>query len=627
MDSAYVEADGIIGRYSAIGRQAASLPVVQAVIARYNLPWLIEAPKGNDYPLPPHRETVSSGSAFGRYLKGAYQVPFLHRLAFLKQLSTVVLSTHLEATHTRLSHSIGTAKVAARLLNVILENGFGATEQLDDLSHDACLFYCLIHDAFHGPMGHSLDLMKDVFGDSLEEKLDNALLRRALDGIVAGDPDRTGAQILLAAETCRPGEGNELVEKVRLLADPYRLRREAPQLFFLRDIVNSDLDADRIDYLMRDSRALEGSEHPELLSLTESARAVDIDEGKGSLTRLAYARKEARAVGSALGLRRRLYTLFYEAADKLIVDDMICHAVFYVLRDLGLLDRRATDEEATRQAILRDILLLTDDDFFAALGELRAPSACYELLVRVRQHNYFQHLFKEGVELHLVDDTVVRHNSWMKAVSDLTRRLTQERGKQRYPEACKPEDLGYLQEASKPYLSDTGLLVFSFQEWTRGSFRARKGFEDRVWAKFCEGDQKEELRRTFVTKEYGSVDVYDAERLTHYPPIHVTTSSFFQVLGRADLARHPKEGGQPENGILLYVEGANGSLAARREEISTEIEEKHEAFPVVVSAPVALVSTAGPSVLTAFFDELRSCHWLWGALRSGLVPGPQASGV
>jgi len=620
---------GILAEYNEVEPRSGSLQAVQAVLNRYILPWLVEVGTPNDYPLPPHRETIPSGMAFERYLKGAHRVPFLYRLAFLKQLSTVGVTTQLDATHTRLSHAIGTAKVATRMLDAILVGGLGERGGLDQLMHDACLFYCFIHDAFHGPLGHSLDLMKDIFRNDLTEKLDDSLLRESLQGIVDRNPDATARQILAAAECCRPGEGLQLIEAVRLLSDPYRLKREAPNNVFLRDIVDSELDADRLDYLMRDALVLEGIDCREFPALVETARAVEEVQknGEPSLTRLAFARSQERAVAKALGLRRSLYTRYYEAAEKLIVDDMVCHAVYYILREKHLLDKRENpEEERLRQTVLKSILLLTDDDLFAALGELRAEASCYELLIRVRQHNYFVPIHEQGVRLDQVERIVKRHREWMEEVGKLVDKLTRERGKTRYPQASRPEDQQALLQVSKDFLQEKGLLVFAFQEWTKGSFRVRKAFEDRVWTRLCERDSGEKLRQRFAAREYGSVDRYNRAMLDRFPPLHVTTSSFFHVIGKSDLVRHTKEGSKTwERGILFYEQVQPDSLRVERVEVSTEIEERHQGFPLVLSVPATLRDVVGNDLLCkVLFDELESCQWLWGPLKAGEIPSQHA---
>src|ERR1035438_3320168 len=91
--------------------------------------------------------------------------PLFYRLNYIRQLSTTHLAVDLDGTHNRLSHCLGTLDIASRFVSAIQKQ-----ISLDDIEVKAVLVYAFIHDCFHGPMGHSLDLVKDVlWGPRSEE--------------------------------------------------------------------------------------------------------------------------------------------------------------------------------------------------------------------------------------------------------------------------------------------------------------------------------------------------------------------------------------------------------------------------------------------------------------------------
>jgi HD superfamily phosphohydrolase len=549
---------------------------------------------------------MSEYTAFTKYLPGVDSIPFFYRMQFLRQLSTVAVTRHLGATHTRLSHSIGTTKVAALMLEWIQKNAPDPeTQRLTPFDITATLFYCFIHDAFHGAFGHVLDLMKDVFEARPVEKLDTFYLKETLRAAVNGENDPVAKQLIAAADACTNNHGLALLQRVMELVDPVTLKRTRPGQFFLRELISSVIDADRIDYLIRDSFYLEGHDHRKRFEdLISTARAVPYERA----VRLAFNRRQKQTAEWALGLRRQLYTKYYEAVEKLVVDDMLCHGIYYILRDKGLVSPvGGTGERTERRKIFKSLLLLTDDDFLAVLTELKAQPRCYELITRFHQRRFYIPLFAQGIRLDQFEHARSGVENWHAAVNQTAESLAHERGEMWYPDAAEEVDIQRFEEASAEFVSDLPVLIFGFQFWLRNSFTARHEFERRVWARVATRSELKESVRRFAREEFGSVD--EITRFDDFPPIHVTTTSFFGVLSKEDLVHHSKEGSQPVSELLLYEENVAGAKPA---EIVPEIREDHEAYPLVLSVPKGLLNALGADpIREAFFAELRSCRWLW----------------
>ena len=146
--------------------------------------------------------------------------PEFQRLRRVKQLGTTYLTFH-GAEHSRFNHSLGVYEIVRRMINK-MENheSWNKEERL------VCLCAALLHDLGHGPFSHSFEKVLTLDHEEftqriiLEDTNINKILRRI-------EP--------------------EFPEKVaRVIAKDYE-----DQLVV--SIISSQIDADRMDYLLRDA--------------------------------------------------------------------------------------------------------------------------------------------------------------------------------------------------------------------------------------------------------------------------------------------------------------------------------------------------------------------------------------
>jgi uncharacterized protein len=148
------------------------------------------------------------------------------RLRRIRQLGALFLTFH-GAEHTRFTHSVGTAFMAKRMFDALKASGEIAQRgRAAERTRLVAIAAALLHDIGHGPFSH---LYEKVFNDRRHEEWTRMIVR---DG--RGEIGR-----LLR----RSGMSEEI------LAVYDRTFRPA----FVSDIVSSQLDADRLDYLLRDS--------------------------------------------------------------------------------------------------------------------------------------------------------------------------------------------------------------------------------------------------------------------------------------------------------------------------------------------------------------------------------------
>lgn len=157
--------------------------------------------------------------------------PEFQRLRRVRQLGVSSL-TYPNAEHTRFAHSLGVLHVANRILKT-LELRHGKDDDLRDRIRGKARHVkvaALLHDIGHAPFSHLMERAFDS-GKAHEERSKQMIFEEASSiPQVLINHDFTAAEI----------------EETRDLLDSH----DVP---FLHDIISSSLDADRMDYLLRDS--------------------------------------------------------------------------------------------------------------------------------------------------------------------------------------------------------------------------------------------------------------------------------------------------------------------------------------------------------------------------------------
>ena len=150
------------------------------------------------------------------FLLDLLQHPYVQRLNRIRQLG-LSFFVYPGATHSRLLHSIGAMHLMQEAIAVLRLKGI-------DISHNegnAAAAAILLHDIGHGPFSHVLE---------------NTLVR----GISHEDIS------LILMERINEQMQGRLTDAIRIFKDKYPRR-------FLHQMISSQLDVDRLDYLCRDS--------------------------------------------------------------------------------------------------------------------------------------------------------------------------------------------------------------------------------------------------------------------------------------------------------------------------------------------------------------------------------------
>jgi HD superfamily phosphohydrolase len=142
--------------------------------------------------------------------------PYFQRLRRIKQLGLTDM-IYPGALHTRFHHAIG----AMHLMSITLDNLRNKGNEIGNEEYEASLLAILLHDIGHGPFSHALEstLLQDVQHESLS---------------------------LLFMESLNQQFSQQLDLALKIFTGRYERK-------FFHQLVSSQLDIDRLDYLQRDS--------------------------------------------------------------------------------------------------------------------------------------------------------------------------------------------------------------------------------------------------------------------------------------------------------------------------------------------------------------------------------------
>jgi len=142
--------------------------------------------------------------------------PYFQRLRDIKQLGLTSL-VYPGATHSRLLHALG----AMHLMRDAILNLRSKGTEIDNSEEEAALSAILLHDVGHGPFSHTLE--KNILKGISHEEISLAMLK-----------------------AMNKEMGGRLDVAIEIFTGTYHK-------YFLHQLVSSQLDVDRLDYLCRDS--------------------------------------------------------------------------------------------------------------------------------------------------------------------------------------------------------------------------------------------------------------------------------------------------------------------------------------------------------------------------------------
>jgi hypothetical protein len=263
--------------------------------------------------------------------------PYIQRLRRIKQLGLTSL-VYPGAVHTRFQHTLGAFYLMGSAISVLRNKGHHISSDESTAAHAAIL----MHDIGHGPFSHALE-------QTLIEKLNHEdislLLMNRLN-------DHFNGALTQAIDVFK-GNTDKL---------------------FLHQLVSSQLDMDRLDYLKRDSFFSGVSE-----GIIGSDRIIKMLEIKNN--ELVIEAKGIYSIEKFLVARRLMYWQVYLHKTALVAEKMLINtlrrAKFLSLNNTQvpappflstfLKNKFCTNDFLSNPEILADFTMLDDNDIMSAL--------------------------------------------------------------------------------------------------------------------------------------------------------------------------------------------------------------------------------------------------------------------
>jgi len=306
------------------------------------------------------RDPIHGNIRFSGIFLEFLECPEIQRLHNIKQLGFAYM-VFPGANHTRLEHSIGAYEMAHR-----------AGESLSLPDDERFLIECsaLLHDIGHGPFSHTLEsILRERFGVDHVDITEKMLLGK--EGII-NDEEREFVDAKTVVEIIEEYGINpkDIVSIIRGKESSYKT--------YLSQLLNSPIDVDQLDYLLRDG-----------YYTGVAYGTVDVDRFLHTLTiyndRLAIERKGVNVVENILIARELMYSSVYFHKTVRIAELMLSKAM------------ELLDEESFQ------FYLLTDGEMFSELkkkGDFQR-----EIVTRLKYRRLFkQAYFVSSVESEKIGD-------------------------------------------------------------------------------------------------------------------------------------------------------------------------------------------------------------------------------
>jgi len=192
---------------------------------------------------------IDSDTVEGRLLVALIDTPEFQRLRRVRQLGLAYFA-YQSAEHSRFTHSLGAGHLATRILDKL-----GRKYKISDEDRIAVRAAALLHDIGHGAFSH---VIESILGFHHEQF--------TIDAVLSGE---TGVGRVLADFS------SEIADQVASI-----IRGDFHSVA-LAQIVSSQLDADRMDYLLRDS-LMTGAKYG-IYDLEWVIKSIEMDEDAGRL--------------------------------------------------------------------------------------------------------------------------------------------------------------------------------------------------------------------------------------------------------------------------------------------------------------------------------------------------------
>ena len=293
--------------------------------------------------------------------------PALQRLRGIRQLAMASL-VYPGALHTRFDHTLGVMHIAGQMAQSL---GLSS-----DDSHTVRMA-ALLHDLGHGPFSHVSEYALERYADRTKLKPDQK--KEKIHELVTGLMVTNNTSIVdsLGRQDCE--------KLVRLLASGHGER-------ILRQIVSGPLDADKQDYLLRDSRFCGVQygvfDHHQLHRSLTSVKQNDQHDHE-----LMIRPDGVHAVEQFVLAKYYLTTNVYRHKVRLITDQMIVRAIVLGIEHDKIAEMRELYTFDNSASFAQRYGGWDDGRFLQEFGQRAPDGKCKDILDRLVRRDLFKRIF------------------------------------------------------------------------------------------------------------------------------------------------------------------------------------------------------------------------------------------
>ena len=282
-------------------------------------------------------------------------IPIVRRCNAIKQLSTAH-TIYPGAKHTRDEHQLGTLFIMQKFCEHLINKG--DISENDRITLEVA---ALIHDVAHPPLGHSLDSIKEILIPPNKDRIVFSYDRKI---------DKTLLEIYLTDENYQLKNAIESINTINidLLKSIFfnKFNMSFPAAY--GDLLDSEIDADRLDYLPRDGVHTGKNKAIDINHIIENSHFCELKVESKTRMSLGFSEDIVDDLNSFLTDRKNMYKQVYENDDKVVLDEVIVHGIYSTLK----LHYGEVNNEITKK-----ILLLNDCELNGFL-EMFSPKLIYD---------------------------------------------------------------------------------------------------------------------------------------------------------------------------------------------------------------------------------------------------------
>lgn len=275
------------------------------------------------------------------------------RLGRIKQLATADRSFP-GATHTRLSHSLGTWHVMRMILNHFTDQlkRYPHMQAPNEKQQNAALLAALLHDLGHGPYSHAFETVSKRHHESMTLRIiqDNKTeIHKAIINNFGQDTFDIMCQLLNPVQESSAWNNPDIHT-------------------IYKSLISSQLDADRIDYIMRDNNCCGMSYgHIDIAQIIASMRLLPQYEGQSVRYCLCFDDRYLAAIDQFIYARYQMYKNIYHDPQKMLHEKLFAvlfeqaRALCGAIRDENVFSVIRQICDSTKEVSTQEYLSLDDE--------------------------------------------------------------------------------------------------------------------------------------------------------------------------------------------------------------------------------------------------------------------------